>query len=131
MAASKRQTSRNDGTVPMSLRFKPEIWSVLRAHAYVRNVSMNKFMEDFTRAYLCYITDFNHPYFKPEATGVAPLTPPESDIPGYIESLGFVAPQEGDKNVAPPPSAYPDHGNSTPHTQEDLAFLDFDKKKTA
>jgi hypothetical protein len=115
----------------MSLRFAPEIWTVLRAHAYIRNVSMNKFMEDFTRAYLCYITDFEHPYFRPDTLGVAPLKPPTSEIPGYIESLCFVQPQEGDKNIPPPPSAYPNHADSTAHTAEDLAFLDFDKKKTA
>ena len=112
-----------------TLRLPPEDWAVLRAHAYQRNVTVTRLIQDVLRCYMVYITDFNHPYFTPQTLGFPPLVLPVDCKPGYLESLGFVAPREGNTNIAPPsPSGYADHTNSTPEIAEDLAFLNFDKK---
>jgi hypothetical protein len=114
-----------------TVRFPPDVRAVLRAHAYQRNVTVNKLINDILTCYLIYITDFNHPYFTPRALGFPPLTPPTDVVPGYLESLGFVAPREGDTSIPAPAKGYADHTDSTPMSAEDLAFLNFDEKESA
>jgi len=115
--------------VATSLRFTPEVMSLLRQHAHIRNVSVQKFVSDVMQGYLCYITDFTNPLFSYELLGFPAIDPPESNIPGYIRSLGFSEPSnEGPTNIPAPPMPS-NHHDSTVYSEQDAEFLNYSDQK--
>lgn len=111
-------------TVTLSLRLPPEDIAVLRAHAYLRNVKMNPFLSDLLRGWIVSMTDFNSPYFDEKALGFRGLPMPQDRYPRYLESLGYVVPEqaEGEQQVLPKTGTH-DHHDATVTSDLDTAFL--------
>jgi hypothetical protein len=114
----------------LSIRLAPDLAAVLRAHAFVRNVSVNKLTNDMLALLAHLITDYAHPYFHPDTLGFPPPPYPDEPRPGYFASLGFGLPSPTPD--APPPSrshglhveGIGSHASADPLDEEDLALVD-------
>lgn len=102
----------------LTVRLEPEYTALVRAHAFVRNVSVNQLVQDMLALVVHLITDFNHPYFNPDTLGIGKPDYPHEKYPGYFASLGFgVKPEDR-------PQTRRDHVDPSPLTDDDKMFLD-------
>jgi hypothetical protein len=101
----------------LTVRLAPEYTALVRAHAFVRNVSVNQLVQDMLALVVHLITDFRHPYFNPETLGFGKPDYPRELYPGYFASLGFGAKPQAATTA-------PVHNDASPLTEDDTMFID-------
>jgi hypothetical protein len=76
-------------TKTVKLRTTPQLWVVMRAHAYERQVSVNRLVVDILQLWASEKTDPTDPLYAPEHIGVRVPGEPHERYAGYVESLRF------------------------------------------
>jgi hypothetical protein len=116
-------TGRTSGHKIITIKLPPDLFAVLNAHRYVRDVPMQWMIADILGAWAATITDYEHPIFSPETLGCDPPAMPPNRYKGYLDSLGFITPEQAE-NQAPPTKK---HDDPSPVDEEDLVFQDVDE----
>jgi hypothetical protein len=76
--------------VDYKLRMKPELYQILRRHAFERDVSTSRLINDILQFWAYISTPVDDPMFDPAVTGVPRPAPPVEIRPGYFNTLGFM-----------------------------------------